>query len=180
MGRTFSGNREPVISNLECILSTPPPPPRYREYHLELTKEIQFPIEMSFPWIITEHIVKTKRAMALGSASGPRGGGDGSTHGSVDGSEGGAAGGRVGGDQDGPLTPYGNKKKGKKGKKGSDEGGMGHVLVEEVLWALDLYNDAAHRALYVLNSQYLFNEIQVRRKGVRSWLFLWVDRWVGR
>ncbi|CAN0507268.1 unnamed protein product, partial [Ectocarpus sp. 8 AP-2014] len=32
----------------------------YREYHLELTKEIQFPIEMSFPWIITEHIVKTK------------------------------------------------------------------------------------------------------------------------
>ncbi|CAN0200642.1 unnamed protein product, partial [Ectocarpus sp. 4 AP-2014] len=71
----------------------------YREYHLELTKEIQFPIEMSFPWIITEHI-------------------------------------------------------------GGSGGGMGHVLVEEVLWALDVYNDAAHRALYVLNSQYLFNEIQ--------------------
>lgn len=119
---------------------------------------------MSFPWIITEHIVKTKRAMALGSASAPRGGGDSSTHGSsVDGSEGGdgsAAGGR--GDPDGPLTPYGSKK-GKKGKKGGHGGGMGHVLVEEVLWALDLYNDAAHRALYVLNSQYLYNEIQVTK-----------------
>ncbi|CAN0532955.1 unnamed protein product, partial [Ectocarpus sp. 12 AP-2014] len=43
---------------------------------------------------------------------------------------------------------------------GGSGGGMGHVLVEEVLWALDVYNDAAHRALYVLNSQYLFNEIQ--------------------
>lgn len=66
----------------------------------------------------------------------------------------------MGGDADMPLTPYGKKKSKKKGKGGS-EGGMGHVLVEEVLWALDLYNDAAYRALYVLNSQYLFNEIQV-------------------
>ena len=73
-------------------------------------------------------------------------------------------GGQIGGDSDGPgtLTQYGKKKSKKKGKGGS-EGGMGHVLVEEVLWALDLYNDAAYRALYVLNSQYLFNEIQVRR-----------------
>ena len=65
---------------------------RYREYHLELTKEIQFPIEMSFPWIITEHIVKTKRAMALGStSSNPKttGSADNSTHGGGDGSEGG-------------------------------------------------------------------------------------------
>ncbi|CAM9320569.1 unnamed protein product, partial [Laminaria digitata] len=131
----------------------------YREYHLELTKEIQFPIEMSFPWIITEHIVKTKRAMALGSsssASKTAGSAESSTHEGVDGSE---AGGGKGGDSDGPLTPYGKKKSKKKGKGGS-EGGMGHVLVEEVLWALDLYNDAAYRALYVLNSQYLFNEIQ--------------------
>lgn len=155
-----------------------PNPPRYREYHLELTKEIQFPIEMSFPWIITEHIVKTKKAMALGSASGPRGGGDGSAHGgSVDVSEGGAAGARAGGDLDGSLTPYGSKK-GKRGKKGSGGGGMGHVLVEEVLWALDVYNDAAHRALYVLNSQYLFNEIQVGRGAVLGFLG-WVGRWVG-
>lgn len=142
---------------------------RYREYHLELTKEIQFPIEMSFPWIITEHIVKTKRAMALGSASGARGGsgdgGSGSAHGSIDGSEGGSKGGGMGGDQDGALTQYGNNTGGKKSKKGKGGGGggMGHVLVEEMLWAMDLYNDAAHRALYVLNSQYLFNEIQVNR-----------------
>lgn len=120
---------------------------------------------MSFPWIITEHIVKTKRAMALGwssSTSKTAGSADNSTHGGIDGSEagGGKGGGSMGGDSDGPSTPYGKKKSKKKGKGGS-EGGMGHVLVEEVLWALDLYNDAAYRALYVLNSQYLFNEIQV-------------------
>lgn len=118
---------------------------------------------MSFPWIITEHIVKTKRSMAIGSASGAKGGGDGSTHGSEGGGSGGGKGGGIAGDPDGggPLAPYGNKKSKKKGK-GAGAGGMGHVLVEEVLWALDLYNDAAHRALYVLNSQYLFNEIQVK------------------
>lgn len=147
---------------------------RYREYHLELTKEIQFPIEMSFPWIITEHIVKTKRAMALGNSSSSAsskaaGGVEGSGHGSsgsgsLD-STAKAAGIPGAGDSDGPLTPYGSKngtKKSKKGKGGAGGGGRGHVLVEEILWALDLYNDAAHRALYMLNSQYLFNEIQVR------------------
>lgn len=124
---------------------------------------------MSLPWIITEHIVKTKRAMALRSSSAPSGKasggiGEGSGHGSLDGSGGGK-----GGDSDGPLTSYGNKK-GKKKSKGSGGGGMGHVLVEEMLWALDLYNDAAHRALYVLNSQYLFNEIQVTVELiVRRW-----------
>lgn len=144
--------------------------PRYREYHLELTKEIQFPIEMSFPWIITEHIVKTKRAMALGSAAGTKGVGDGSAHGS-EGDPGGKGAGIAGDVDGGPLTPYGNKKKKKKGK-GDADGGMGHVLVEEMLWALDLYNDAAHRALYVLNSQYLFNEIQVNWIGGTCFFFL--------
>lgn len=113
---------------------------------------------MSFPWIITEHIVKTKRAMALGpSTASSKGAGGGEGASAADGASKGVA---VAGDSDGPLTPYGNKKTKKKGKGGGD-GGMGHVLVEEMLWALDLYNDAAHRALYVLNSQYLFNEIQV-------------------
>ncbi|CAG0895532.1 unnamed protein product [Cyprideis torosa] len=34
----------------------------YREFYLEMTmgKHIQFPIEMSMPWILTEHILKTK------------------------------------------------------------------------------------------------------------------------
>jgi cytoplasmic FMR1 interacting protein len=34
----------------------------FREFHLELTmgKRIQFPIEMSLPWILTDHILETK------------------------------------------------------------------------------------------------------------------------
>uniref|UniRef100_T1IPJ0 Cytoplasmic FMR1-interacting protein n=1 Tax=Strigamia maritima TaxID=126957 RepID=T1IPJ0_STRMM len=34
----------------------------YREFYLEMTmgKKIQFPIEMSMPWILTDHILKTK------------------------------------------------------------------------------------------------------------------------
>lgn len=34
----------------------------YREFYLEMTmgKRIQFPIEMSLPWILTDHILKTK------------------------------------------------------------------------------------------------------------------------
>ena len=31
----------------------------YKEFYLELSKEIQFPIEMSLPWILTEHILDT-------------------------------------------------------------------------------------------------------------------------
>lgn len=168
---------------------------RYREYHLELTKEIQFPIEMSFPWIITEHIVKTKRAMALESSSSsslsvlpslkatPNGGGDvsisaGGINGGSTGDASGKGGGSVVGDSDGPLASYGSKKKSKKKGKGASEGGMGHVLVEEVLWALDLYNDAAHRALYVLNSQYLFNEIQVSCGEPWCGVTLIIDKWV--
>ena len=119
-----------------------------------------------------EHIVKTKRAMALGTSSSSsskaasgavgdsssRGGGGG-------GIEGGSKAANVLGEMNGPLSSYSSSSSSKKGKKGKgagdDGGGMGHVLVEEMLWALDLYNDAAHTALYVLNSQYLFNEIQV-------------------
>ena len=34
----------------------------YREFYLEMTmgKRIQFPIEMSMPWILTDHILTTK------------------------------------------------------------------------------------------------------------------------
>ena len=34
----------------------------YREFYLEMTmgKRIQFPIEMSLPWILTDHILTTK------------------------------------------------------------------------------------------------------------------------
>ena len=32
----------------------------YREFYLEMTmgKKIQFPIEMSFPWILTDHVLE--------------------------------------------------------------------------------------------------------------------------
>lgn len=155
---------------------------RYREYHLELTKEIQFPIEMSFPWILTEHIVKTKRAMSLESSnassatkSNPNSTGPGADAHNRLASNSLDPGSKAGGDSEGNLIPYGSGKNSKKkNKRGGAGGGMGHVLVEEMLWALDLYNDAAHRALYVLNSQYLFNEIQVgtvgggRGRGMRA------------
>jgi cytoplasmic FMR1 interacting protein len=34
----------------------------YREFFLEMTmgKRIQFPIEMSMPWLLTDHILETK------------------------------------------------------------------------------------------------------------------------
>ena len=38
------------------------------------------------------------------------------------------------------------------------------VLVESVLHVLDTYNDAAHRALYVLNQQYLYDEVPAQLK----------------
>jgi hypothetical protein len=34
----------------------------YKEFYLEISKEIQFPIEMSLPWILTEHILDTDAA----------------------------------------------------------------------------------------------------------------------
>ena len=81
----------------------------YREYFLEMTRCIQFPIEMSLPWILTEHLV------------------------------------------------------------------MNHVsntpMVENVLFMLDIYNDAAHRALYVLNQQYLYDEIEAEANLVIDQLY---------
>lgn len=39
----------------------------YREFYLEMTmgNRIQFPIEMSLPWILTDHILKTKDASMM-------------------------------------------------------------------------------------------------------------------
>ncbi|KAI1287333.1 Cytoplasmic FMR1-interacting protein [Halotydeus destructor] len=39
----------------------------YREFYLEMTmgKRIQFPIDMSLPWILTDHILKTKDASMM-------------------------------------------------------------------------------------------------------------------
>jgi cytoplasmic FMR1 interacting protein len=99
----------------------------FREYHLELTKCIQFPIEMSFPWILTQYIVAPNQL------------------------------------DEGEELVTGKKKSKKKKKKkkgGGESEAVGRVLVAQALYALDLYNDAAQLALYELNSQYLFNEIQ--------------------
>ena len=70
----------------------------YREFFLEITKCVQFPIEMSFPWILTEHVISNK-AVEI-------------------------------------------------------------PIIEKVLYTMDIYNDAAHRALYTLNQQFLYDEIE--------------------
>ncbi|XP_074599073.1 cytoplasmic FMR1-interacting protein Sra-1 [Brevipalpus obovatus] len=70
----------------------------YREFYLEMTmgKRIQFPIEMSLPWILTDHILQTEDSS----------------------------------------------------------------MMECVLYPLDLYNDAAHCALYKFCKQYLYDEVE--------------------
>lgn len=70
----------------------------YREFYLELSGQIQFPIELSLPWILTEHVIRHQ------AESMP--------------------------------------------------------LVENVLYTMDPYNDAAHRALYVLDQRFLYDEIE--------------------
>jgi cytoplasmic FMR1 interacting protein len=37
----------------------------FREFFLEVDKSIQFPIEMSFPWILTEHVIKNSSSSDL-------------------------------------------------------------------------------------------------------------------
>eukprot|EP00475_Leptophrys_vorax_P029552 TRINITY_DN4350_c0_g1_i1.p1 TRINITY_DN4350_c0_g1~~TRINITY_DN4350_c0_g1_i1.p1 ORF type:complete len:1230 (+),score=372.45 TRINITY_DN4350_c0_g1_i1:848-4537(+) len=66
----------------------------YREFYLEITKAIQFPIEMSIPWILSEFLIKTPN------------------------------------------------------------------VAENIFYPLDIYNDAANRALSVFKQQYLFDEIE--------------------
>jgi len=34
----------------------------YREFFLEMTRQIQFPISMSLPWVLTEHIIQNETA----------------------------------------------------------------------------------------------------------------------
>ena len=69
----------------------------YREFYLELTKRLQFPIKLSLPWILTETILDSEDDLSM---------------------------------------------------------------MEYVLYPLDIYNDAANRALSKLNQQFLFDEIE--------------------
>ena len=68
----------------------------YREFYLELSKRLQFPIEMSLPWILTDEILESKNSS----------------------------------------------------------------MMEFMLFPLDLYNDAAARALHSLNQRFLYDEIE--------------------
>ncbi|GMH96491.1 hypothetical protein TrVE_jg14429 [Triparma verrucosa] len=70
----------------------------YREFYLEVTKQMQFPIALSLPWILTEHVINNVQS----------------------------------------DTP----------------------LIEDLAYTMDVYNDAAQRALYHFNCQFLFDEIQ--------------------
>jgi len=68
----------------------------YREFYLELSKRLQFPIEMSLPWILTDDIIETNNV----------------------------------------------------------------CMTEFVFYPLDIYNDAANRALFDLNQSFLYEEIE--------------------
>jgi len=68
----------------------------YREFYLELSKRLQFPIDMSLPWILTDHILESRDP----------------------------------------------------------------AMIEFVFYPLDLYNDAANRALNSLHQQFLYDEIE--------------------
>ena len=68
----------------------------FREFHLEMTRQVQFPINMSLPWILSEHVI---------------------------------------------LHPSNN-------------------MLENIFYAMDIYNDAAHTALHHLGQRYVFDEIE--------------------
>jgi cytoplasmic FMR1 interacting protein len=75
----------------------------FREFYMEKTHCVQFPIEMSLPWILLEHVVT--QVQTAGQTHGP-------------------------------------------------------PLVEDALFMLDLYNDAANYALHTLHQQHLYNEVE--------------------
>jgi cytoplasmic FMR1 interacting protein len=68
----------------------------YREFYLELSRRIQFPIKMSLPWLITEDIIEKRDT----------------------------------------------------------------EFMESILYPLDVYNDAAYHALFVLKRKFLYDEIE--------------------
>ena len=68
----------------------------FREFHLEMSRQVQFPINMSLPWILSEHVI---------------------------------------------LHPANN-------------------MLENIFYAMDIYNDAAHTALHHMGQRYVFDEIE--------------------
>jgi hypothetical protein len=45
-----------VVFPLQCFVAHPSI--RFREFYLEMTKCIQFPIAMSLPWMMTEYVIE--------------------------------------------------------------------------------------------------------------------------
>ena len=82
----------------------------YRELYLELTKCRQFPIDLSLPWMLVEHLVSSFAEAVSTTAGG--------------------------------------------------NGNNSVCQIDNVLFVLDIYNDAAHRSLYGLSQQYLYDELQ--------------------
>ena len=69
----------------------------FREYSLEVTRCTQFPLAMSFPWILIEHLLESRADINT---------------------------------------------------------------MDNLIHVLDIYNDAGHRALYDIQQQHLYNEIE--------------------
>lgn len=122
----------------------------FREFYLDLTHSVQFPIEHSLPWILTEHVVmltsgSTKAAgvakeaqMAAMAAS-------------ASASDSTAANAQIGHSSDVPM-------------------------LENIVFVLDIYNDAAHRALHEFRQQYLYDEIEAEANLVfDQFVFLIAD-----
>ena len=70
----------------------------FREFYLDLSSQVQFPIESSLPWILTKHVITNQASQV--------------------------------------------------------------PLLEVLPMLLDIYNDAAHRAVYVLKQRHLYQEIE--------------------
>lgn len=86
----------------------------YREFFLEMTRCVQFPIDLSLPWLLVEHV--------LGQAS---------------------------------TNPF---------------------LLETSFYLLDTYNDAANRALYSFNQQFIYDEIEAEANlAIDQFYFLLAD-----
>ncbi len=97
----------------------------YREYWLELDKCLQFPIELSLPWILTDQILESGNSAMMEVRT------------------------------TGPLRTTKNA-----GTETDTETFATHSSHQFLLYPLDLYNDAANRALYSLHQRFLYDEIE--------------------
>lgn len=97
-----------------------------REYYLDMTKCVQFPIDMSLPWVMIEYVLSTiKSSTASANILTSMTSTSGSSHQTLQTSE-----------------------------------HMTSMLLNKIGYLLDLYNDLSNYALFVVNKQYLYDEIE--------------------